>query len=340
MIPGPGLSPLMMAMMALDNPDMLARRMAELGREPPKNPPLTTPSMQPQVNQMLPLPMGPLIPPQAHGSTAKPLDRNEALPAMGDVPTPPVIPPAINLGQAIGGPVAIGGPGTMEGFPAPGPVTTETPSFPNDPAIGGPNTMAGFEPQPQGSTGMDLWPFDVPFLTIGGQTLGQMLGQMLGGPTPAPVPTEVPPVMAGTEAPGAAAAPTQPAVPPAVPPAVKTPPAVVNPSQAVATGLSPMPAPTPIAPHPASTPVPAQAPATGPVTAAAGMTPGAPNPAMNDLMTAMAGVQAAAGDGAGGRVPNAPAPYIQGALNPQTAEILKQVLANPNLVGSLGSFMR
>lgn len=94
--------------------------------------------------------------------------------------------------------------------------------------------------------------------------------------------------------------------------------------------MAPIPAPTeiaalPVPPAAATAPVPAAASPGGPPTApAAG--PATPMDAFAQSLLGLATPSSAGGGG--GRVAQAPAPYIQGALNPATAAILQQLLAS------------
>lgn len=278
-----GMSPLQFIQIALEKPELAAQYMAAQGKPPPPlqtmaempgQPPLQTIPAMPQmqtipampeprmVDQMLPMPMQAPPPTEAPtGNFAQSLVPENALPAMGDVPT---VPPGTQLGP------------------------DGTPLSPLVQAIMGQLTggVAG------AGVGAALAP--------GTGERGPSGGQPYGVPA-APVPQ--PPMVAG------------PQVTPAGQPQL---PGLPAPTQ-----IGALPVPPASVPVAATAPVPAAAsPGGPPTTPAAG--PGTP---MEALAQSLMGLAAPSGaSGGAGRVAQAPAPYIQGALAPGTAAILQQII--------------
>lgn len=118
------------------------------------------------------------------------------------------------------------------------------------------------------------------------------------------------------------------------------PPAPQAAAPAPAPQLSPMPAPTEIAPLPMP---PAVAQAVPPAAAAPVATAATPGAGPQDALAAAIGglAPSAAGGGQQGRVAQAPAPFIQGALNPQLAVILANAIqqAQSNTPPALSQFL-
>ncbi len=262
------ISPLQFIQIALENPTLAARYMAAQGKAPP---PLQTIPALPQAapadsGSGIPgsdptqpsLQLGPppqQFPPQTFAQSLTP---ENALPAMGDVPTIPDFMPGPE-GKKKGEPVKPEGPKK-------GVATTQNPPASPAPQAAAPFDMRTSIPQWNGNS---TPPTQAPqAVTPAGQT------QL----SPMPVPTEIAPLP----------------VPPAPPPAAAT-------------------VPVPAAASPGGPPT---APAAGPAT---------PMDAFAQSLLGLAAPSTGGGSG-GGRLGMAPAPFIQGALNPQTIEILKQAL--------------
>lgn len=294
------MSPLQWAQLALDKPELVAEYMASQGKAPP--PPESVATILQSIPAMGEEPWG-----QAHGSTAKP--NYPAAPGMGEVPTPPPLgSPMVQGHGSTAQPDLAGTLPAMGDVPSP-PVQTPPIDQGGRPV---PEAQAAV-PTAFGPFGMPMPQAAEPEISEGikkGQPPQQgVKGKALQPPAaapvqqvPVPVPVPVPVAAAPAGAPGAQ-------------------------------GLSPMPAPTaiaamPVSPAAAGTPGSGAPPVTTTAAPGAAATPPASSPALDALASAMAGIQASGAGGGGStpRAPQAPAPYQAGALNPQTAAILKAAI--------------